>query len=210
MPTWGLNQLKAIAEDLSRQPPGAVVIWGGEDCFSVGGDPLEFPHFDAHLGKYVGERFHAAYAAVAAIPRPTIAAISGTASGGGLELALACDFRVAGANALLGQHAIKMGLFPGGGGTQRLARLIGLSKAKEMIFSGDLIGAEQALAIGLVNRVVPTNQVLDDALQWSASLASGPAATRGLAKQVIDEGFGLPLAEGLQVELSVFPSLFNN
>jgi enoyl-CoA hydratase len=206
--TWGLSQLQRIAEDLIRTPPGAVVIWGGPDVFSTGGDPAEFSHFDSDVGRYVSERFHAAFAAVAAIPRPTIAAITGVASGGGLELALACDFRVAAEDSRLGQHEITIGMFPGGGGTQRLPRLIGVSRAKELIFLGELVASSDALAIGLVNRVVPTGTVLQQALDWAAEFATGPTRARGLAKRVIDEGMLGSLSTGLDVELSVFPELF--
>jgi enoyl-CoA hydratase len=205
-----LGRLQSAAEDLIADPPGAVVVWGGDDIFSAGGDPSEFTSFDPALGRYIGERFHAAYAAIAAIPRATIAAVSGVASGGGLELALACDFRVASAGARLGQHEINMGLFPGGGGTQRLARLVGAGRAKQMIFSGELLDAAEAARIGLVDRVVPDGEVLAAALTWAANLAAGPAAVRGLAKQAIDGGLDRSLADGLRLELELFPRLFEN
>jgi enoyl-CoA hydratase/carnithine racemase len=137
--------------------------------------------------------------------RPTIAAISGIASGGGLELALACDFRVAAEVSRLGQHETTIGMFPGGGGTQRLPRLIGVSRANEMIFLGELVIVKEALAMGLVNRVVSADSVLRDALDWAAKFATGPARVRGLATQVIDEGMLGTLPAGLDIELAVIP-----
>lgn len=206
--TVALRQVEAAARQLTADPPRAVIIWGGDEVFSPGGDAGEFDHFDATVGRYVGDRFHAATDAVAAIPRPTIAAIAGAASGGGLELALACDFRVATASARLGQHEMTMGLFPGGGGTQRLPRLIGLARAKALIYSGQLADAREALRIGLVDRVADDGELLTVALAWAGELASGPGATLGLVKQVMDRGADLALAEALRLELDVFPRLF--
>jgi enoyl-CoA hydratase/carnithine racemase len=203
-----LAQVQAAAEQLSADPPGAVVVWGGESLFSAGGDAGEFDQFDPEIGGRIAEAFHGANDALAAIPRATIAAVTGVASGGGLELALACDFRVAAADARFGQYEITMGLFPGGGGTQRLPRLIGLSQAKEMIFSGELIDAPEALRIGLVNKVVPTASVFGTAVGWAAALATGPAAVRGAVKAVIEDGFDLPLKDGLRVERDRFVRLF--
>jgi enoyl-CoA hydratase/carnithine racemase len=208
--TVALRQVEAAANQLIADPPGAVVVWGGPQVFSAGGDPTEFDHFDSAVGRYVGERFHAATDALAAIPRPTIAAVAGMARGGGLELALACDFRVATGDAELGQHEMTMGLFPGGGGTQRLPRLVGPAHAKRLIYSGQLVGAEEALRIGLIDRVAADGPLLAAALAWAGELAAGPAATRGLVKQVIDRGLDLPLPEALRLELDIFPRLFEN
>jgi enoyl-CoA hydratase/carnithine racemase len=158
----------------------------------------------------VADAFHGAADALAAIPRPVIAAVTGVASGGGLELALACDFRAAAAGAQLGQYEITMGLFPGGGGTQRLPRLVGVSAAKELIFSGELIEAAEALRIGLVNRVVPASDVFTTAIGWASALAAGPAAVRGIVKSVIDNGIELTLADGLELERDHFVRLFDS
>jgi enoyl-CoA hydratase len=203
-----LKQVEKAANELVTDPPGAVILWGGEEIFSQGGDPSEFTSFDSSVGRYVGECFHAATRAIAAIPRATIAAVSGIAGGGGLELALACDFRVATTSARLGQHEMTMGLFPGGGGTQRLPRLVGPARAKAMIFSGELVKADEALRIGLVDRILDDGALLDGALAWAVQLADGPAEVRGLAKQVIERGLALPLDAGLRLELDVFPRLF--
>jgi enoyl-CoA hydratase/carnithine racemase len=208
--TSGLAEIQAAAESLTDDPPGSVVVWGGEVLFSSGGDAGEFDHFDAEIGRQVSAAFNGATDALAAIPRPTIAAITGVASGGGLEVALACDFRVAATDAQLGQYEITMGLFPGSGGTQRLPRLVGPSNAKELIFSGDLIDATEALRIGLVNRVVPASAVFGAAVEWAARLAAGPAAVRGDVKTVIDDGLDVPLADGLKIEHEHFIRLFDN
>jgi enoyl-CoA hydratase len=205
-----LGAIRAEAEDLAADPPGAVVVWGGQSLFSSGGDAAEFDHFDAEIGRRVADAFQGATGALAAIPRPTIAAVTGVASGGGLEVALACDFRVTAAGAQLGQYEITMGLFPGGGGTQRLPRLVGSSAAKELIFSGELIDAAEALRIGLVNRVVPASDVFAAATGWAAALAAGPAAVRGTVKSVIDNGIELTLADGLALERERFIQLFDN
>jgi enoyl-CoA hydratase/carnithine racemase len=206
--TWVLQELQTAAERLTADPPSAVVLWGGERIFSAGGDAAEFEHFSRPLGRYIGERFHAATEAIARIPRVTVAAIAGLASGGGLELALACDFRVAGATATLRQHEIEMGLFPGGGGTQRLPRLIGVPRAKRMIFTGEHVDAAEAQRIGLVDEVAADDAVLESALALAGTMATGPVQTRGLAKQAIDGGVGLPLADGLALELDLFEELF--
>src|SRR5690606_277725 len=107
------------------------------------------------------------------LPCPTIAAVAGVALGGGCELALACDFRVAGESSRFGQPEILLGIIPGGGGTQRLTRLIGSSRAKDLVFSGRMVDASEALAIGLVNKVVPVEDVLEVSLEWAATFAKG-------------------------------------
>jgi enoyl-CoA hydratase/carnithine racemase len=204
-----LAQIRSAALDLAADPPGSVVVWGGDALFSTGGDASEFDHFDAEVGRQVAEAFHGANDALAAIPRATIAAITGVASGGGLEVALACDFRVAATDAQFGQYEITMGLFPGGGGTQRLPRLVGSSNAKELIFSGELVDASHALRIGLINKIVDRAEVFDTAVSWASALAAGSPAVQGDVKGVIDEGLDLPLEDGLRVERDRFVRLFD-
>ena len=167
-----LGQLHAVATELCENPPGAVVLWGGRRIFAAGADIVELDESGAAA---VGANFAAALGALAAVPRATIAAVNGYALGGGLELALACDFRVCGENAHFGLPEVLLGVIPGGGGTQRLPRLIGASRAKELIFSGRQVGAAEALSIGLVNRVVAPDFVLDSSLAWAAELAPGPS-----------------------------------
>ena len=136
--------------------------------------------------------------ALASVPRATIAAVNGYALGGGLELALACDFRVGAEDSRFGVPEVLLGVIPGGGGTQRLPRLIGSSRAKELIFTGRQVRAEEALSIGLVNRVVAPDDVLEAALGWAAELAAGAVVAQGLAKSAVDGGLETTLAQGLE------------
>jgi enoyl-CoA hydratase/carnithine racemase len=201
-----LRQLQVVAEGLTENPAGAVVITGGDRVFAAGADITEFA--GPEEARLVGGLFLAALNAVAAIPRATIAAVSGFALGGGCELALACDFRVASARARFGQPEILLGIIPGGGGTQRLARLVGPAKAKDLIFSGRQVRADEALAIGLVDRVVEPESVLDDALDWASQLASGAVVAQGMAKAAIDRGLDGTLAAGLDLEQQYFVDVF--
>ena len=137
-----------------------------------------------------------------------VAAITGYALGGGLELALCADFRVAGESAKVGQPEILLGVIPGAGGTQRLPRLIGPARAKDIIFTGRFVGAEEALAIGLVDQVVPDAEVYDAALALVKRYASGPALALRAAKQAIDDGLDVDLATGLEIERLNFAGLF--
>ncbi len=201
-----LLQLAEVLEGLAADPPGAVVLWGGRRIFAAGADIAELESGVA--ARTVGAGFGRALGALASLPRATIAAVNGAALGGGLELALACDFRVGAEDARLGLPEILLGLIPGGGGTQRLPRLIGSSRAKELILSGRQVRADEALAIGLVNRVVAPDDVLDAALTWAAELAAGPLVAHGLAKSAVDGGLERPLAEGLLSELEAFAAVF--
>lgn len=196
-----LAQVHDAAAALHHEPPGAVVLWGGRRIFAAGADIVELG--DSGAGA-VGASFAAALGAVASVPRATIAAVNGYALGGGLELALACDFRICADDARLGLPEVLLGVIPGGGGTQRLPRLIGSSRAKELIFSGRQVRADEALAIGLVDRVVAPDDVLDAALAWAAEFASGAVVAQGLAKAAIDGGLQTSLAEGLALEQEAF------
>jgi enoyl-CoA hydratase/carnithine racemase len=149
-----------------------------------------------------------AFDTVAKISQPTIAAVTGFALGGGLELAMCADFRVAGDNAKLGQPEITLGIIPGAGGTQRLPRLIGGSKAKELIFGGHMISAGRALEIGLVNQVVEPAQVLGAALTRASGFAGGPKIALAAAKRAIDNGANVDLRTGLSIESTEFAALF--
>src|ERR1700734_2940795 len=196
-----LAELHAVALTLHDDSPGAVVLWGGRRIFAAGADIVELG--DSGAGA-VGVSFAAALGALASVPRATIAAVNGYALGGGLELALACDFRVAGTDARFGLPEVLLGVVPGGGGPRRLPRLIGSSRAKELIFTGRQVRAEEALSIGLVNRVVAPDDVLETALQWAAELAAGAVVAQGLAKSAVDAGLGTTLAEGLTLEHEAF------
>jgi enoyl-CoA hydratase/carnithine racemase len=196
-----LAQLHAVATGLHEDPPGAVVLWGGRRIFAAGADIVELG--DSGAGS-VGANFAEALGALASVPRATIAAVNGYALGGGLELALACDFRVCGDDARFGLPEVLLGVIPGGGGTQRLPRLIGSSRAKELIFTGRQVRADEALSIGLVNRAVAPDDVLQSALTWAAELAAGPVVAHRLAKAAVDGGLETTLAEGLALEHDAF------
>jgi enoyl-CoA hydratase len=197
-----LAELEAAATALHDDPPGAVVVTGGDRIFAAGADITEFGGIDR--ARRVGRAFSQALDAVSAIPRVVIAAITGVALGGGCELAMACDLRVASDRAKLGQPEILLGIIPGGGGTQRLARLVGPARAKDIILTGRQVGAEEALRIGLVDRLYPHEEVNDRALELAAELARGPLAAHSLAKLAIDEGLETTLAKGLALEQDLF------
>jgi enoyl-CoA hydratase/carnithine racemase len=199
-----LGQVFAVAQELTADPPGAVVLWGGRRIFAAGADIVELEGTGADS---VGAGFTSALGALAKVPRATIAAINGYALGGGLELALACDLRVCAEDSKLGLPEVLLGVIPGGGGTQRLPRLIGSSRAKEIIFSGRQVRAPEALAIGLVNRVVAPDDVLDEAVAWAGELARGAIVAHGLAKAAVDRGLEGSLAEGLGLEQEAFAAV---
>jgi enoyl-CoA hydratase/carnithine racemase len=201
-----LGEIRAVAEELHAQPPGAVVITGGERLFAAGADISQFGGPDE--AATIGEAFHEALDAVAAIPRFVIAAVSGYALGGGCELALACDYRIASTRAVFGQPEILLGIIPGGGGTQRLARLVGASRAKELCLTGRQVRADEAQRIGLADEVVAPDELLDRALGLAAEVAAGASAAQAICKRVIDDGLEVSLADGLALERSAFVEVF--
>jgi enoyl-CoA hydratase/carnithine racemase len=201
-----LGQLEAAAGGLAADPPGAVVVTGGDRIFAAGADIAEFG--GPEEARVVGGGFRRALDAVAAIPRCVIAAISGFALGGGCELALACDLRIASERAKLGQPEILLGIIPGGGGTQRLARLVGPAKAKDLVLTGRQVAADEALRIGLVDEVVPADELYPRALALAAELARGAVVAHELAKRAIDRGLEGPLDAGLALEQDLFAEVF--
>ncbi len=202
-----LAELRGLARDLAADAQvKAVVVAGGEKAFAAGADITEFGDHD--VARDIARGFRDAFDAVAAIPRPVIAAVRGYALGGGLELAMACDLRVAADTARVGQPEILLGIIPGAGGTQRLARLVGPARAKELVWSGRQVRADEALAIGLVDRVAPADEVDAVAQRWAAELAKGPVVAMGFAKHAIDAGLDRPLAEGLDLERDAFVEVF--
>src|SRR5512145_3502619 len=159
----------------------------------------------------MGERsggFQSAFSAVARIPKPVLAAVNGYALGGGCELALCADIRIAADDAVLGQPEILLGIIPGAGGTQRLTRLVGPAKAKDLIFSGRFVKAEEALAIGLVDRVVPADEVYAEALAWAKQFTGAASYAIRAAKEAIDRGVEVDLETGLEIERQQFAALF--
>jgi enoyl-CoA hydratase len=184
------------------------VITGGEKVFAAGADVKEFATLDHARMMRDAERLSDSISAVARIPKPVIAAVTGFALGGGCELALAADFRVSADNARWGQPEMLLGVIPGAGGTQRLPRLIGVGRAKELIFSGRMIDAAEALGLGLVDVVVPAEDVYSTAFAMAQRYAKGPALALRAAKAAIDTGLDGPLAAGLRLESQLFASLF--
>ena len=203
-----LRELAEAARELALDASvKAVVVGGGEKAFAAGADIAEFGSGDD--ARRIGGCFRAAFDAVASIPRPVIAAIRGFALGGGLELALACDLRVASESARLGQPEVLLGIIPGAGATQRLPRLVGPARAKELIWSGRQVRADEALAIGLVERVVPAGEVEHQAIEWAQSFAAGAVVAMGLAKRAIETGLDGPLSTGLDAEADAFVEVFD-
>jgi enoyl-CoA hydratase len=203
-----LSEIHHLATDLTLLNAGAVVITGGDRLFAAGADISEFggPEDAARIGA----SFHAALNAVAALPCFTIAAVSGFALGGGCELAMACDYRIASTKAVFGQPEILLGIIPGGGGTQRLPRLVGASRAKEIMITGRQVKADEALNIGLANEVVEPDALMARALELASSIASGATVATGLIKRAVDEGMQTDLAKGLALELELFEEVFHS
>jgi enoyl-CoA hydratase/carnithine racemase len=203
------EEIRAAAREASaRDDVRAVVVYGGEKVFAAGADIKEMA--DKGFAEMVARAadLQSALTAVARIPKPVVAAVTGYALGGGCELALCADVRVAGEGTTLGQPEILLGIIPGAGGTQRLARLVGPAKAKDIIFTGRFVQAEEALAIGLVDKVVPDDQVYDAALAWARQFASGPAVALRAAKEAVDRGLEVDLDTGLEIERIQFAALF--
>ncbi|MBV8346805.1 MAG: enoyl-CoA hydratase/isomerase family protein [Mycolicibacterium sp.] len=203
------TELRQAAAAVTMNPEiRAVVIYGGEKVFAAGADVKEIADKDYPAMIPVSQAMHASLGAVATIPKPVVAAVTGYALGGGLELALCADFRVCGQSATFGQPEILLGIIPGAGGTQRLPRLIGPARAKNLVYTGRFVDAGEALRIGLVDQVVPDGDVYDAATRLAGQFRAGPAQALRAAKQAIDAGLGLDLDAGLQVERLHFSALF--
>jgi enoyl-CoA hydratase/carnithine racemase len=198
----------AAAEVTDDHRVRAAIIYGGERVFAAGADIKAMTDAEYTTMAVVSRQLQDALSAVARIGKPVVAAITGYALGGGLELALCADFRVAGEQSKLGQPEILLGLIPGAGGTQRLPRLIGPARAKDIVFTGRFVGAAEALEIGLVDKVVPDAEVYQAARDLVARYANGPAVALRAAKQAIDDGLETDLDTGLEVERLHFAGLF--
>ncbi len=202
-----LSSIRRTVEALSADLPGAVVVTGGDRLLAAGADISQFGGPDE--AAVIGEAFHTTLDALAALPRLVIAAVSGYALGGGCELALACDYRIASEKAVFGQPEILLGIIPGGGGTQRLPRTIGASRAKEMCITGRQVRADEALRIGLVDEVVAHEDLHDRALALAAEVAAGALTAQAITKRVIDAGLSTTLADGLALERAAFVEVFD-
>ena len=187
----------------------SVVVWGGERVFAAGADIKEMASQDTTtMYRYIG-RFQNVFTRLEQLPQVTIAAITGYALGGGCELALACDLRICAEDSQLGQPEILLGVMPGAGGTQRLPRLVGVGRAKELIYSGRFVAADEALAIGLVNEVVSPDGVYERALEIAGRFAAGPTVALMAAKQAIQQGLDVDVGTGLTLERQGFAALFS-
>jgi enoyl-CoA hydratase/carnithine racemase len=203
------DEIAAAAAQVDTDPDvRAVVLYGGAKVFAAGADIKEMA--DASFAQVAldSRRLQAAFTAVAKIGKPVVAAVTGYALGGGLELALCADFRVAGAGARLGQPEILLGIIPGAGGTQRLPRLVGPARAKDIVYTGRFVSAGEAREIGLVDKVVPDGEVYQAARDLVARYVTGPAVALRAAKQAIDAGLESGLDTGLEIERLNFAALF--
>ncbi len=195
-------------EAAERRDIAAVIVYGGEKVFAAGADIKEMQTMSYTDMVDRSAALQAAFTAVARIPKPTVAAVTGYALGGGCELALTCDFRVAADNAKFGQPEVLLGVIPGAGGTQRLSRLVGASRAKDIIFTGRFVSAEEALRIGLVDEVVAPEDVYAAARRRVECYVGGPAYAIRAAKEAIDRGLEVDLETGMEIERMQFAGLF--
>ncbi len=198
----------AAVEARDRADIRAVVLYGGERVFAAGADIKEMSTLSYADMLTWGTGLQEALKVVARLPKPVIAAITGYALGGGFELALTADFRVVADNAKVGVPEIQLGVIPGGGGTQRLTRLVGPAKAKGMVFTGRHVAADEALALGIADVVVPAAEVYTTAREMAERYASGPAIALRAAKQAINDGLEVDLDTGLRLESGLFAALF--
>lgn len=203
------EEIRAVAtEATDRDDVRAVVIYGGEKVFAAGADIKEMADMSYTDMVQRSGALQSSFTAVALIPKPVVAAVTGYALGGGCELALCADFRIAGDNATFGQPEILLGIIPGAGGTQRLTRLVGPATAKDIIFSGRFVKADEALSIGLVDRVVPADSVYSEAVAWASQFSDAAAYAIRAAKESIDRGIEVDLVTGLEIERQQFAALF--
>ena len=203
------EEIRAAATEASdRDDVKAVVLYGGERVFAAGADIKEMAEMSyTDMVKRSGG-LQSAFTTVARIPKPVVAAVTGYALGGGCELALCADVRFAAEDAVLGQPEILLGIIPGAGGTQRLTRLVGPSRAKDLIFTGRFVKADEALGIGLVDRVVPADRVYAEAVEWASQFAGAATYALRAAKETVDRGLETDLETGLEIERQQFAALF--
>jgi len=200
--------VRVVQEATERDDVGAVVLWGGEKVFAAGADIKMMAEMAPVQVAPMITGLQEAFLLVEQIPKVTIAAINGYALGGGCELSMCADLRFAADNAQLGQPEILLGVIPGAGGTQRLPRLVGFSRAKEIIYSGRFVTAQEAQEIGLVDEIHPADDVYAKAVEAAARYAKGARVALRAAKQAINHGTKLPVPAGLIVEREAFIALF--
>ncbi len=203
------NELAELSAEASeRDDIAAVVFYGGERVFAAGADIKEMADLTVQQMMSRSKALQGFTRAVADIAKPTVSAITGFALGGGCELALATDMRFVADNAKLGQPEILLGIIPGAGGTQRLSRLVGPAKAKDIMYSGRFVDATEALAIGLADRVLPADQVYSAAVEWARQFVGSASLALRAIKESVDRGLEVDLQTGLEIERMQFASLF--
>lgn len=187
----------------------AVIITGGVEYFCAGADISEIVHIkEVDQGFEFSRRIQKVFDQIDNLPKPVIAAISGLALGGGCEMALACDLRLASETATIGVPEINIGVVPGAGGTQRLPRLLGICKAKELLFTGDRITAQEACQLGLINKVVPVGQLMAETRKMAEKLTTKPPLALKMAKHLVNTGMGVDLESALRMEAQALACLF--
>ncbi len=202
-----MTEVVSAATELDRDPDiGAIVITGSERAFAAGADIKEMS--SKSYSDVIGEQFFAAWDDLSRLRTPIIAAVTGYALGGGCELAMLCDFIIAGENAVFGQPEINLGVIPGIGGSQRLTRAVGKAKAMDMVLTGRQMKVEEAERMGLVSRVVPTEECLATAKEVAATIASKSFIAASLAKDAVNRAFESSLVEGVRAERALFYSTF--
>lgn len=205
-----INEIYETFNEISKREDIKVVIvtGSGEKAFVAGADIAEMSTLDAAQGRAMAISAHKALALIESIPQVVIAAVNGFALGGGCELSMACDIRIASENAKFGQPEVNLGILPGFGGTQRLARIVGRGRAKEMIFTTDMITAEEAYRIGLANKVVPQAELMDYCIAMAKKIMTKGLYGVGLAKSAINFGSETDLASGCRMEADLFGLCF--
>ena len=202
-----MNFLRCYRTGKRAEPMVVVVTGEGRKAFVAGADIGEIHGLTLETGKDLSRRGHEVYDQISAFPWPVIAGIAGLCLGGGMELALSCDLRIASDNARFGQPEVNLGIIPGWGGTQRLPRLVGTGFARELIFTGRIISAEEALGIGLVNQVVPQEALRNTCMDLAKTILSKAPLAMKMAKRAINQGILVPLEEGLRLEEECFGKL---
>lgn len=206
-----ISELDAVFGEIGDDSDiSAVIITGNEKVFAAGADIKEIgmihTPFDAHAFVI---KILSVFNKIENLSKPVIAAVSGLALGGGCELSMACDIRIAAENAMFGQPEIKIGVIPGGGGTQRLPRLVGIGRAKELLYTGDPIDAKEAFRIGLVNKVVPGASLMEEARKIAGKMIRQPEFALKITKMVVNEGINMDLSSALAHEARCFELLFS-
>jgi enoyl-CoA hydratase len=195
--------------DSDRDLRALIVTGAGEKAFVAGADITAMAEMNSEAAHKFAKKGQAVLRRLEILKIPVIAAVNGFALGGGTELACACDFIFASDNAKFGQPEVLLGLMPGFGGTQRLARFVGLPRAREIIYTGEQIDAKEALRIGLVNRVVPLDKLLDTALKTAQAIASRAPLGVAASKEALNDGYDVALDKGLEFECDLFSDLFD-